>query len=219
VKKRIGDRRGRSRFEIVGTLTGTFETVRRFGVRNLSTGGALVDTNQPFAPGSRIGGRLSFRGHTREVRGEVRHITTLPERHDGMRYLVGIAWDSSTNVEDVMSLEYKKPSPGGRTGSERRASPRIPGDGELGQPDWSTVELIDLSTSGVLFACSAAVDVGDKGELRVRLGERSFAAQVEIRRSDSRRTSHGAYRFGAAFVSLDEASRLHLEDFIGDARR
>jgi len=222
VKKRIGDRRGRGRFEIVGTLTGTLETFRRFAVRNVGSGGALLDTTVPFAPGNRITGRLAFRGHNREVRGEVRHVTTLPDRDDGMRYLVGVEWESSTRVGDLLSMAPLRPSAGSaREGPERRASVRLAAgsEAEISQPTWATVELIDISTTGVLFASPVAVEIGEKGELRVRLGERSFAAQIEVRRGDSRNASHAPYRLGAAFVSLDEGNRLHLEDFIGDARR
>ena len=108
-----------------------------------------------------------------------------------------------------------------RQGTDRRATVRLtPGaDAEISQPNWSAVELIDISTIGVLFASPTPLDVGEKGELRVRLGDGSFAAQIEVRRSDARKTPHTSYRLGAAFVSLDEGSRLHLEDFIGDARR
>jgi hypothetical protein len=222
VKKRIGDRRHRTRFEIVGTLTGTLETLRRFRVRNLGTGGALVDAATPLAPGSRMTGRLSFRGRSREVRGEVRHITTLADRTEGLRYLIGVQWDSATQLDDLLGTEPLRLSQSGpRQGLERRASARLVpgGDVEIGQPTWSTVELLDISTAGVLFASPVGVEIGERGELRVRLGERSFAAQIEVRRSDERKASQGAYRLGASFVSLDESSRVHLEDFIGGARR
>jgi len=222
VKKRIGDRRGRGRFEIVGSLTGTFETLRRLGIRNLGTGGALVDAPIPFTPGSRITGRLVFRGHGRDVQGRVRHVSMLPDRGDGLHYLVGVEWESSTSVDHLLGAEPLKPPHGQtRQGPERRATPRhlAGGDAELGQPNWSTVEVIDISTLGVLFASPVAVEVGERGKLRMRLGDRSFEAQVEVRRSDTRKTAQAAYRLGAAFITLDEESRLHLEDFIGDARR
>jgi hypothetical protein len=221
VKKHIGDRRGRARFEIVGTLTGTLETWRRFEIRNLGDGGALLHTPVPFAPGSRISGRLSLRSLGREVRGEVRHITTTLVARDA-RYLVGVQWDPSSRVTDLLSTELMKPM---QTtvghGTERRQSVRfIAGaDAQLGQPNWSTVELIDISQTGVLFSTPARLDVGERGELRVRLEHGSFAAQIEMKRSDLRKTPHTTYRVGAAFVSLDEGSRLHLEEFIGDARR
>jgi len=227
VKKRIGDRRGRERFEIVGMLTGTLETWLRYQIRDVGAGGALIDSVIPLSPGSRISGRLTLSGQTRDVRAEVRHITTLPERNDrgdrneGMRYWVGVQWDPATRVADLLSVEQMRPvqsSP--REGIERRATPRLtPGaDAEIGQPNWVTVELVDISTTGVFFGSPARMEIGDKGKLLVRLGERSFAAEIEVRRSDPRKTAHSTCRLGAQFVSLDEGSRLHLDDFIGDAR-
>lgn len=221
MKKHIGDRRGHARFEIVGTLTGTLETWRRLEIRNLGDGGALLDTTIPFAPGSRISGRLSLRGRVRDVRGEVRHITTRVAPDDA-RYLVGVQWDPAARVGDLLSTEpMKAVQTPARPGPERRDAVRfIAGaDAELGQPSWSTVELLDISPTGVLFSSTAALDVGDRGELRVRLVNGSFTAQIEMRRSELRKTPQTSYRVGARFVTLDEGSRLHLEEFIGDARR
>jgi len=221
VKKRIGDRRGRGRFEIVGTLTGTLETLRRFKVRNVSAGGALIDTPVAFALHTRIAGRLTFKGQSREIRGEVRHIATVRETGEARRYVAGLEWEPSTRVDDLLSTEALTPAAGSaRRNPERRADVRLiaGGDAEIGQPNWATVELIDISTTGVLVASTVQVETGERGELRVRLGERSFAAQIEVKRSDSPKAPHALYRLGAAFVSLDEGSRVHLEDFIGDAR-
>jgi len=219
-KKGIGDRRGRPRFEIVGTLTGTLETWRRLEIRNLGVGGALLDTSTPLLPGSRIGGRLSLRGRVREIRGEVRHITTIVGR-DATRYLVGVQWHTPLSTADLESLETLRPAaPSVVHIPERRANLRFVAgaDAELDQPTWSTVNLVDVSTTGVLFSSPVPLDVGERGELRVRFGEGSFAAQLEVRRTEVRKTPHLGYRAGAVFVSLDDVSRLHLEDFIGDAR-
>ena len=41
MKRRLGDRRVRPRFEIVGELWGTLETVLRLPLRNVGIGGAL----------------------------------------------------------------------------------------------------------------------------------------------------------------------------------
>jgi len=222
VKKRIGDRRARGRFEIVGTLTGTLETSRRFGVRNVSAGGALIDSGVPFTPGNRLSGRFSLHGHFREVRGEIRHISAVPERDGGVRYVVGVHWEASTEIEELLSADALRPAQATFKGTERRRSTRLApavGEAQFGQPHWSTVELVDISTIGVLFVSPSALEVGERGELRVRLGERSFAAQVEVRRSDTRKGTSTSNRYGAAFVTLDESSRMNLEDFIGDARR
>lgn len=220
-KKGIGDRRGRPRFEIVGTLIGTLETWRRLEIRNLGAGGALLDTTVPFLPGNRISGRLSLRGRMREIRGEVRHIATLVAR-DATRYLVGVQWSESLDAADLESMDQIRPVQSiPAEGVERRAVVRFVAgsDAELGQPNWSTIKLIDVSTTGVLFSSTTPLEPGERGELRVRLGEGSFAAQVEVRRTDVRKAPSSSYRAGAAFVSLDEANRLHLEDFIGDAQR
>jgi hypothetical protein len=190
-------------------------------VRNVSAGGAAVETTVPLQAGSRMNGRLSFRGHSREVRGIVRHVTTLRDDERELRYLVGIAWvDGGAEVNDLLSPVTPKAAQSTRHGTERRSNVRFSAgaEAEIGEPAWYTVEVLDISTSGVLFVAPLPLNAGETGELRMRLGERSFAAQIEVRRSDTRRT-HPGYRLGATFKSLDEANRLTLEDFVGDARR
>ena len=83
---------------------------------------------------------------------------------------------------------------------------------------WSTIELIDISTTGVLFASPVAMTAGETGQLRMRLGERSFNADVEVRRGNSTGPKAGSYRVGAEFTSLDEPSRMTLDDFLGGQR-
>ena len=125
------------------------------------------------------------------------------------------------STADLESLETLRPAaPSVVHVPERRANLRFVAgaDAELDQPTWSTVNLVDVSTTGVLFSSPVPLDVGERGELRVRFGEGSFAAQLEVRRTEVRKTPHLGYRAGAVFVSLDDVSRLHLEDFIGDAR-
>ena len=216
----IGDRRSRPRFEIVGTLTGTLQTWRRLEIRNLGLGGALLEATVPLPPGSRIGGRLALRGRSSQVQAQVRHITTLVEP-DTARYLMGVQWDASDRVADLISVEGMRPVHSGpRESLERRATPRfIAGsDAELEQPQWATVELLDVSTTGVLFSSPALLPLGERGELRARLGDASFSAQIEVRRVAPPRPPSQGHRVGASFVSLPEGSRLHLEDFIGNAR-
>jgi hypothetical protein len=223
VEKRIGDRRDRARFEIVGTLTGTLETSRRLAVRNLGPCGALVETSVPLAVNHRINGKLSFRGQTREVRGVIRHTGRVAAGESGSPYLVGIEWvDKGVEINDLLGLaSLKTVHSGPRHGVERRAHVRISaaGEAEIDEPAWSTVELVDISASGVLFVSPLPLDVGETGQLRVRLSERSFTARIEVRRSDTSGASHSTHHLGAAFVSLDDVNRTHLEDFVGGARR
>jgi hypothetical protein len=90
VKRRLGDRRARPRFEIVGELFGSFETVLRLPLRNVGIGGALFESHVPLAPESIH--RLTWRCSDREtaVQVRVRHVKAI-ESADGERtYLIGI---------------------------------------------------------------------------------------------------------------------------------
>jgi len=221
VKKRIGDRRARGRFEVVGSLTGTLETTRRLAIRNIGPGGALLDSPVPLTLGSRLSGRLGIRGHGRNAEARVRHLTALSDRGGGIHYLVGLQWEQSTSVDDLVGTEPVKPAPGRPEGDERRMAPRMPGgaDAEIGQSTWATVDVIDISTNGVLVASPVPMEIGEKGKLKMRLGDANFVAELEVRRSEPRKTPQGPHRVGAAFLQLDDTSRIHLEDFIGERRR
>jgi len=221
VKERIrGDRRGRNRFEVVGTLPGTLETWHRHRVRNLGPGGALVESAVPLTPGTRVSGRLTLLGGQRDIKAEVRH-TLENGRGAERRYLVGLAWsDGTTPVDDVLSLMSVAPRsiPGEL---ERRQSPRalVAESTEVNRPEWSTVKVLDISISGVLFLAPQHMGVGQTGQLKLRLGENSFAGEIEVRRSDRHQLPSGGYRVAATFTSLADGSRASLEDFIGLAGR
>jgi hypothetical protein len=222
VKERIrGDRRIKNRFELVGTLPGTLETWHRHKVRNLSPGGALVESTILLPPGSRLTGRLSFQGSHRDVKAEVRYTQEDATGSGSAKYLIGLAWaDGTAPMEDVLTAGALPP----RTEpaeKERREWPRLPlSDGtEMNRPEWSTVKVLDISVSGVLFLAPERIAAGSKGQLRLRLGDNSFVGDIEIRRSDRHQTPSGGYRVGGTFTSLAEGSRASLEDFIGMAGR
>ncbi|MEO5740885.1 MAG: PilZ domain-containing protein [Vicinamibacterales bacterium] len=221
MKERIrGDRRTKNRFELVGTLPGTLETWHRHRIRNLSPGGALVESSIALPPGSRLIGRLSLQGIPRDVKAEVRYAKEDGNGPGAARYLIGLAWaDGTRPMDDVV--------PGGpipRTlpgDMERRQWPRVPPvEGtEMNRPEWSTVKVLDISVSGVMFLAPERMAAGTKGQLRLRLGDNSFVGDIEIRRSDRHQTPSGGYRIGATFTSLADGSRASLEDFIGMAGR
>ena len=221
MKERIrGDRRGRNRFEVVGTLPGTLETWHRHRVRNLGPGGALVESVAPLTPGTRVTGRLSLLGGQRDIKAEVRHIL---EDGSGVhrRFLVGLAWSDGTRpVDDALSFMPMGPRsvPGEL---ERRQSPRaaVADSTEVNRAEWSTVRVLDISISGVLFLAPQHMAVGQTGQLKLRLGENSFAGEIEVRRSDRHQIPSGGYRVAATFTSLADGSRASLEDFIGLAGR
>ena len=222
MKERIrGDRRSKNRFELVGTLPGTLETWHRHKLHNLSTGGALVESGTLLQTGSRVSGRLAFQGGQRDVKAEVRHAHVDAETLGATRYLIGLAWSEGTApLDDVVASAsvLLRTLPGEM---ERRQCPRVPLDEgtQMTRPEWSTVTVLDISVSGVMFLAPERMAPGARGQLRLRLSDNSFVGDIEIRRSDRHQTPSGGYRVGATFTSLGEGSRASLEDFIGMAGR
>ena len=103
---------------------------------------------------------------------------------------------------------------------ERRRADRIPTrDGsEISRPAWTTIELLDISTIGVLFVAPQEMAPGERGQLRIRLGDRGFVSEIEIQRVDRHPSVFKGYRIGAIFTALDDVHRVTLEEFVGTAR-
>lgn len=101
---------------------------------------------------------------------------------------------------------------------ERRRSPRVRvprSDVEVSLTTSTTVQLLDISQSGVMLSSAQRVEIGRRAQLRTRIGTEPLTAQVEVRRvSNGGRTGHGSYRLGAEFVALDEESRRKIERFL-----
>ena len=90
MKRRLGDRRLKPRFELVGELWGSLETVLQLPLRNVGIGGALFESHVPL-PVESIH-RLSWKCDDRDtaVQVRVRHVRPV-ESADGERsYLIGI---------------------------------------------------------------------------------------------------------------------------------
>jgi hypothetical protein len=102
--------------------------------------------------------------------------------------------------------------------TERRRSARVAIDRnipELTLPVSATVQLLDISESGVLLASSQPLDVGRRAQLRTRIGAEPLTVLVEVRRVlPSQRHGPAAFRLGAEFVNLDEESRRKIESFL-----
>ena len=222
MKRRIGgDRRVRGRFEIVGTLSGTLETIQRLGVRNVGAGGALVESMVPLPVGTRVAGRLSLDGQTREVKAEVRHIGQHHARGGDGRYLVGIEWvDVPMAIDDVLRHVARTGREHAGSVPERRRAGRLPirEGSEIQRPTWTTVALIDISSAGVLFVATQEIPVGETGQLRMRLGDNGFVGEIEVCRVDRRALPSGGYRIGAVFTALDQVQQAILETFISTGR-
>ena len=94
VKRRLGDRRARPRFEIVGELFGSLETVLRLPLRNVGIGGALFESHVPLAAESIH--RLTWKcgDHETAVQVRVRHVKPIQSADGERTYLIGIEFMS-----------------------------------------------------------------------------------------------------------------------------
>jgi len=96
MKKRLTDRRNRPRFEIVGDLWGTLETVVGMSVRDIAPGGALLESAIPLQPESVHRVTVSYEGQLTPVSVRIRHVRG-ERTPDGLeRYLVGVEFMTSS---------------------------------------------------------------------------------------------------------------------------
>jgi hypothetical protein len=91
-----GDRRRRARFEVVGPFWGTLNIAAPMRIRDLTTTGALLETDQPIVVESLRSVALEFNGERATCAAQVRHIRALDGRRD--RYLVGIEFVSMSQA-------------------------------------------------------------------------------------------------------------------------
>jgi|KBSMisStandDraft_5_1062788.scaffolds.fasta_scaffold05336_3 hypothetical protein len=107
----------------------------------------------------------------------------------------------------------------GRPALERRRFPRIPADEiDLLVPNVTSVELLDISTSGAMLSTEAVLQVGQRAQIRTLLAREPFAAWVEVLRVDIG-TAGGSvmrHRLGVTFTAMDEKSRKLLQRFVKD---
>lgn len=102
---------------------------------------------------------------------------------------------------------------------ERRRQPRVPIRRVVPQvtlPVATTVQLLDISETGVLLSSAQPLDVGRRAQLRLRVGAEPVTVMIEVRRvAPAPSAGHNApYRMGAEFVNLDEDSRRKIEGFL-----
>jgi len=92
MKRPLGDRRIRTRFEVVGVLWGLLECPQVARIVNISTTGALIESPLAVAVGSTQSVRLRVDGEEMLVDTEVRHV----RRADAVsgKYLIGVRFVS-----------------------------------------------------------------------------------------------------------------------------
>ncbi len=87
----LGDRRGRIRLEVVGSLWGTLEVGNQARVVNISTSGALIVSPVPATLDSTQTVKLRLDGHEIKVEARVRHLQRVVSAGDeGVRYRIGL---------------------------------------------------------------------------------------------------------------------------------
>jgi|SRR5690242_1071281 hypothetical protein len=96
---------------------------------------------------------------------------------------------------------------------ERRRYPRRQIHGEFaGVQATLSVQVLDISLSGVLLQSPRPVRVGDRASLRLSLGGQPFTADVEVQRVS---TGPGTgYRVGLAFVGFGADQSRLIERFV-----
>lgn len=101
--------------------------------------------------------------------------------------------------------------------AERRRFPRVHVGARglhLQLPGTATVQLLDISESGVLLSSTARLAVGQRARLRTRLGTDPVSAVVEVTRLAGQQPG-GPRRYGARFVELDDDQRARITRFLG----
>lgn len=102
MRRRLGDRRGRPRFDIVGDLWGNLEVFLHLPMRNVGPGGALLQSQSSLAPDSvhRLTLKLEGRDFTAEAK--VRHVRGVTGEDGEPSFLIGVEFVSPN--PQLMSL-------------------------------------------------------------------------------------------------------------------
>jgi hypothetical protein len=90
VRRKLGDRRIRPRFDIVGDLWGTLEAVLPLPLRNVGRGGALIESHLPL-PAESVH-RLMFRSNGEDISTDVRvrYVRPLTSAEGQRKFLIGL---------------------------------------------------------------------------------------------------------------------------------
>jgi hypothetical protein len=94
VRRKLGDRRIRPRFDVVGELWGTLEAVLPLAVRNVGRGGALIESRAPL-PADSVH-RLLFRSDGEDMWTDVRvrYVAPQASTSDDPTFLIGLEFMS-----------------------------------------------------------------------------------------------------------------------------
>ena len=106
--------------------------------------------------------------------------------------------------------------------TERRLATRIepPESRRLSLNVSLSVQVFDISRSGVSLGSKAELRIGDRAQLRVTVASRSVSVTIEVRHvSVGAQSGRGIrYRAGAVFVGLSPEQRLLLDQLLAGER-
>ena len=102
---------------------------------------------------------------------------------------------------------------------ERRRFPRatVAVGHELRMPVQMTVQLLDISTTGVLVAAPQPLEPGAIAEIQTRLGADPVLMQVEVKRvapDGAPGKPAGRYRLGSRLMRVDDAGKHSIQKFL-----
>lgn len=95
MRRKMGDRRIRPRFDIVGDLWGSLETVLRLPLKNVSRGGALIHSHVPLPPESVHRIAMYAEGQELSVPVRVSHVDERVSADGERTYLIGVQFISA----------------------------------------------------------------------------------------------------------------------------
>jgi len=101
MKRRIGDRRSKARFEIVGDLWGSLDANATLIVRNLGSRGALLESPVALPPDSMHWVSAFIDGHAEPLRLLVRYSVRNEAVRKPPRYLTGVEFVSVTPATEA----------------------------------------------------------------------------------------------------------------------
>jgi hypothetical protein len=94
MRRGLGDRRLKARFDIVGALTGTLDVTLSLLVKEVGRGGARVESGVQLQPGSLHWTTFSGGGVDTSVQVRVRHAQPIAGAAGEARFLVGVEFIS-----------------------------------------------------------------------------------------------------------------------------
>jgi hypothetical protein len=107
-----------------------------------------------------------------------------------------------------MNTDYVYGSPDGR--ERRRTARRRVEDQSASVPLVASVQVIDISRTGVLLAADCALSPGDQGTLCVDINGSSFKAAIQVQRVAPARRGGHRHEVGASFLTSHPDHNLLL---------